>query len=143
MKQCNKCNSILPIESFRTRKNGNNLNYVLTTCKKCETKINNNNPNQKIACLKYRSKDLSKYKKKMKRIERVYNISTNEYETLLNKYNGLCHTCKKAKATDLDHCHKTGKVRGLLCNKCNMSLGLLKDDIDVLKNLIKYLTKYK
>ena len=142
MKKCNKCNLQLTTESFRTRKNGNNLNYIYPTCKKCETKINNANPNQKIACLKYRSKDLSKYKKKIKRIERVYNISQNEYETLLNNNNGLCLGCNEKKSTDLDHCHKTGKIRGLLCNGCNMALGLLNDNINTLKRLSKYLTEH-
>ena len=39
----------------------------------------------------------------------------------------------------VDHCHATGKVRGLLCHNCNRALGLLKDKISVLKNAIQYL----
>ncbi len=39
----------------------------------------------------------------------------------------------------VDHCHKTGKIRGLLCIKCNMAMGLMSDDIDVLASAISYL----
>ena len=41
----------------------------------------------------------------------------------------------------VDHCHKTGKIRGLLCNSCNTALGLLKDDISLFKRSIDYLNK--
>lgn len=41
----------------------------------------------------------------------------------------------------VDHCHKTGKIRGWLCDDCNVALGRVDDRIDILKNLIKYLTK--
>ena len=43
----------------------------------------------------------------------------------------------------IDHCHKTGKIRGLLCDTCNRALGLFKDDIQMLKNSVAYLEKYK
>ena len=41
----------------------------------------------------------------------------------------------------VDHCHKTGKIRGLICDSCNVGLGRFKDNIDNLKNAIKYLEK--
>lgn len=59
----------------------------------------------------------------------------------------LCKRCKISKSLEefhkklsVDHCHKTGKVRGLLCSNCNTAIGLLKEDINVLKNAINYLT---
>lgn len=42
---------------------------------------------------------------------------------------------------NVDHCHKSGKVRGILCANCNKGLGMLNDDINTLHNLIKYLSK--
>jgi len=43
----------------------------------------------------------------------------------------------------VDHCHVTGKYRGLLCNRCNTSLGFVNDDIELLENMVKYLKEYK
>lgn len=55
----------------------------------------------------------------------------------------ICSICKKPadalKALALDHCHETGKIRGLLCTKCNMGLGLFDDDVTKLKAAIEYL----
>lgn len=41
----------------------------------------------------------------------------------------------------VDHCHQTGKIRGLLCQKCNMALGLLNDSVEILETAIRYLKK--
>jgi|TARA_R100001460_G_scaffold106817_1_gene154757 hypothetical protein len=63
--------------------------------------------------------------------------------TLLKKENGPpsenCHLCGKEKKLFLDHCHKTNKFRGWLCNDCNSGLGKLGDDIPSLERGIKYL----
>lgn len=60
------------------------------------------------------------------------------------KDNATCAICKKHKsnftrALAVDHCHTTGKIRGLLCTNCNRALGNIKDSIDNLKNAIEYL----
>jgi hypothetical protein len=61
---------------------------------------------------------------------------------------GKCAICKSTKFGragisyfSVDHCHKTGKVRGLLCSYCNTALGQMDDSIDRLKSAIEYLTK--
>ncbi len=62
---------------------------------------------------------------------KYYNLSQPEFEELLNKQLGLCALCdnllKQGGSTNLnvDHCHVTGKVRGLVCHKCNMMLGFV------------------
>jgi len=43
----------------------------------------------------------------------------------------------------VDHCHVTGKYRGLLCNRCNTSLGFVNDDIELLEKMVNYLKEYK
>ncbi len=54
---------------------------------------------------------------------------------------GICsrHSSEFTRSLAADHCHKTGKVRGLLCHLCNTSLGMLNDDIERLKSMITYL----
>jgi len=48
-----------------------------------------------------------------------------------------------SKLTHLDHCHKTGRIRGVLCNNCNTGLGKFYDDIELLKTAINYLQKFQ
>jgi len=62
---------------------------------------------------------------------------------MLTAQNFSCALCQKEKDYDLyvDHCHTTGKVRGLLCATCNSILGFCNDDVELLKRSIDYLKK--
>ncbi len=63
-----------------------------------------------------------------KRYREVYRISVADYDALLQRQNGVCAICKRAgRALCVDHCHACGKVRGLLCGKCNSVLGFCDD----------------
>lgn len=74
-------------------------------------------------------------------LKRKFNLSLDEYDTLLKSQNGVCaicgNTCTKALA--VDHDHTTEKVRGLLCNNCNRGLGHFKDNQQYLQQAITYL----
>lgn len=80
-------------------------------------------------------------KKFSKNIVVKYNISIDEYNVLLELQHGVCKICglKSNKRLCVDHCHKTNKIRGLLCHSCNIGLGYFKDNINNLQNAIKYL----
>lgn len=75
-------------------------------------------------------------------------ISKNEYDKLYKLQNKSCAICgakrsnNKVKMLSVDHCHKTGKVRGLLCSKCNTGIGKFNDNIELLNNAIKYLSDF-
>jgi predicted flap endonuclease-1-like 5' DNA nuclease len=76
---------------------------------------------------------------------RTYGIEPNEYYEMLEKQGHGCAICKAKptyRAMNIDHNHKTGKVRGLLCDGCNLSLGHLERD-DWVKKAKQYLAKYK
>lgn len=77
------------------------------------------------------------YKKK-------YNISIEEYNELLEKQIYVCKICKKSsnKTLCIDHNHETGKIRGLLCHRCNSAIGLLDENLDNLESAIMYLKEY-
>ncbi len=64
---------------------------------------------------------------------------------MLQDQKNSCLICNREldQSACVDHCHTTGKVRGLLCRQCNMALGLLKDNIDSLENAINYLKRNK
>lgn len=58
---------------------------------------------------------------------------------------GCCKICKRhqsefKKRLDFDHCHETGKSRGLLCNQCNQALGLMKDNKENIKAMLEYVS---
>ena len=81
-------------------------------------------------------------------IKRRYGITYQEYCDMLDSQQGKCAICESADSQNertygklfIDHCHETGKVRGLLCSKCNHALGHLNDDIRLLKKAIEYLS---
>lgn len=71
-----------------------------------------------------------------------YGLTVHEWERLLQSQNEQCPICHKAlsrKNTHVDHDHKTGKIRGLLCFECNTGIGKFHDDIDRLRAAISYL----
>lgn len=81
-----------------------------------------------------------------------FGISLEEYEKMLSEQNGVCAICikpethkrnGKLKALAVDHNHKTGAIRGLLCSDCNTGIGKLKDDPEVLRSAIRYLETRK
>lgn len=83
------------------------------------------------------------------RLER-YGLTEASYKVLEDKYNGRCHIClsEKSHRRDkdgcdtrfaIDHCHKTGRVRGLLCHTCNRTLGIIKENTNTLERMIQYL----
>jgi len=69
-----------------------------------------------------------------------------EYQKKLAEQNGVCAICgerpKKTRRLAFDHDHKTGKMRGLLCGRCNMVLGSINEDTEILKKMIAYLEKW-
>jgi hypothetical protein len=63
-----------------------------------------------------------------KRYREVYRLSLADYDALLQRQNGACAICKRSgRALCVDHCHACGRVRGLLCGKCNSVLGFCAD----------------
>lgn len=81
-------------------------------------------------------------------LRRNYELTLEEYQVMFDKQNGRCAICSsegfqisrnQRQLVVIDHCHSSGKVRGLLCHNCNRALGLFKDKIENLRNAIQYL----
>jgi len=70
-----------------------------------------------------------------------YGIDMEYYRAMIERQSGVCAICGKERKLVIDHDHKTGVVRGLLCNSCNIGIGLLKDDTSILAAAIDYLEK--
>lgn len=77
-------------------------------------------------------------------VEKTYGITGEQYETLYRAQGGVCYLCKRAtgksKRLAVDHDHKTGYVRGLLCGPCNSVLAQARDDVLYFHRAIAYLT---
>lgn len=125
---CLKCKSEKDLSNFGPQ-NGKKANEhnIYPYCKEC---LSNDQ----------RSKKVGEYD----------NFSDEKYKQMLINQNYECKVCKeeimysnkkenKSKTACIDHDHKTGKVRGLLCQTCNRAIGLLKDDINILQRAIDYL----
>lgn len=86
----------------------------------------------------------NKDKRKHYALKEKYGISLENYNEMLMAQKECCKICNRhqslfTRSLNVDHCHKTGKVRGLLCKDCNLLLGKVRDDVSVLKEAIKYL----
>lgn len=84
------------------------------------------------------------------RLFKKYGITLEDYQRMLSNQKGVCAICHKnnsyagkTRMFAVDHCHVTGKVRGLLCQSCNRALGLFGDDADRLLKASLYLNGLK
>lgn len=82
---------------------------------------------------------------------REYGMTLAQYDQMVEDQNGCCKICKLPETTKykdrvtplrVDHDWKSGRVRGLLCNRCNTSLGQLRESIPTLENMIEYILEY-
>ena len=74
-------------------------------------------------------------------LARTYGITVDDVEALIAEQGGNCKTCERpfVGRPHVDHCHTSGKVRGLLCGPCNRALGLIRDEVSTLSRMIDYL----
>ena len=139
MKTCTVCKNEKPLTDFYNMKASKD--GKASRCKTCDNlarkKWVENNPKQ------------SAYSARNRQLQHKYGITIEVYEKMLKDQGGCCAICKtKENAVtgrnkywnfSVDHCHTTGKVRGLLCNACNRGIGFLKDDVNVLEAATDYL----
>ncbi len=128
--KCPTCGEI-NIDKFYVDASGRRTNKY---CKECH----------KAKC-KERWHALSPVDKQATRVKAMYGITSEEYKALHTAQKGKCAICGTAPTTKrglhVDHCHETGKVRGLLCHGCNTALGSFKDNTNLLNNAINYLKR--
>lgn len=100
-------------------------------CKECDN----------LAVRQHRKKHRQRFldRQRIANRKNKYNLSNDEYQSLFEKQECVCAICGKQDILQVDHNHKTGKVRGLLCGKCNKALGLFDDNADAINNAIIYL----
>ncbi|SRR6266496_90958 len=99
---------------------------------------------------KYR--ELYRSKTQAYRLKKNFGMTLEDYNIMLESQNGLCAICYKPEtkvfhgritALVVDHCHETGKIRKLLCYRCNVSLGLLDDNPDRMRAMARYVESFQ
>lgn len=148
VKICFKCSTRKPLDQFYYH--AANKDKLLNKCKECTVKDTTEwgRKNKQKRC----TYGKSNYRKNRDgyirdwRLKKDYNISLDEYNKIFESQKGKCFICDLHQALMkyklcVDHDHKTGKVRGLLCRKCNSALGLFSDSKNKLMRAISYLDK--
>ena len=75
-------------------------------------------------------------------LQRLYGLTVEQFEKLVFSQHHLCALCgEQAPRLVVDHCHVTGRVRGLLCDRCNRALGHFKDQIELIEKALLYLKR--
>jgi hypothetical protein len=96
--------------------------------------------------LKYCSDDCKRRRSTYASRLKQYGISGDEHKRMIKRANGSCEICALKPSNPLtlhiDHDHRTGKVRGVLCGRCNTGIGQFLDSEDRLMNAIRYLQRH-
>lgn len=144
-KVCVFCKKEKPVSEFTIKQRSENetryrtKSYYFAACKDCEAEyIRVSKRNGPTGTKEYQRK----------RNVKKYGMTIEDFNRILESQGYKCKICGSKKPHGrgnfhIDHCHKTMRVRGLLCHYCNVALGGVRDDINVLESMILYLRENK
>lgn len=148
IKLCPTCKTNKTIDCYSVYKIGKRKGHPAGSCKDCRNALHKNR----------KRKDPSIYERIEwpSKLKRLYGITVDQYESILNDQNQVCAICQSKNSYSrkykligpektkfsVDHCHVTGKVRGLLCSRCNRALGLIGDNAESAQRMSEYLKKH-
>ena len=142
-KQCTKCQQTKLLTEFHTVNKSSEKRRSI--CKLCHNAVYRSNYKKNPE--KYREYTKSKsYRPELKRKAnlKTFGLTIQQYEEMLQNQNGVCaiclEECVSGRRLAVDHCHITGKVRQLLCRRCNQSMGKFNDDPVLLQKVVAYLS---
>jgi hypothetical protein len=145
-KTCRKCGATKTLTEFSLSKKATETTNAVyrSHCKEC----------QATAARQWFTDNPERANENRRRwnLQNTYGLSVARYNALLHKQGGVCAVCGKDEPNahgrtgkqvrlSVDHCHETGVVRGLLCQKCNRAIGLLNDDPVLMRKAISYLLR--
>ncbi len=150
MRKCSKCGEHKDASEFYANKLGRD--GLGTRCKKCHTattvRLAQTHEPARQAKLRRtqdwkdgQHPDVFAARIRNNELRRKYGITSEQFNELLMRQGGACAICRGTlKKLHVDHDHQTGRVRGLLCNCCNVGLGMFRDDVAALRGAIAYLS---
>lgn len=142
LRYCPHCKRVLPLDNFsHTRGKKNNAPHCYECCREISEEGRNKEENRILRIEYYQNR--KNYAKNQKLL-RQYGITLEKYRNMLDFQKGKCIICGKTPAENkkelaVDHDHKTGKIRGLLCNNCNVAVGFLQDNHELALKIHSYL----
>jgi hypothetical protein len=146
-KKCSDCQTVKPRSVFSRNKSSPDGSSYL--CKEC-TSLRRRKPleqaRHRSQSTKSRNNNYTQYRQtELRREMRKYGITLEQYEEMAAKG---CAICGAAQGTTkrrlpVDHCHKTGKVRGVLCMFCNTAIGKFRDDPELCEKAAHYLRSHR
>ena len=134
-KRCCKCKKLLSVECFGNNKSTKDGLYC--SCRVCTRKYVNSHKAKKPKSERIRLG--RKYW-----LNHKYNMTLKEYDEMFEEQDGVCYICglpENFQRLGVDHNHKTGKIRKLLCNRCNRTIGYVEEDTELLKCMIQYIER--
>lgn len=146
-KKCTSCSQQKSSKEFwKNKSQPDGLDNLCTTCRsESISRYRNRVRSEKKPKEVDKAAQIQKRKERAKfnQIYRNYGLTKEQYLAMLNEQNYCCKICDEPEKLCVDHCHTTGKVRGLLCNSCNRAIGSLKENIKSLTKAIEYLKSSK
>lgn len=166
MKICKSCPTELSSETAYCYEVRNGVQLFRNSCKKCFTdnkkKASGTKPVGEKICptceisksskyfgkdshradgITYECSNCKRSRNYSARLKREYSLNKDDYDSMLESQNNKCACCMKNTKLVVDHNHHSGEVRGLLCDKCNLSLGLVGDSCETLERMIRYVKR--
>ena len=135
IKACSKCGEEKDTKDFyKFFDKWSGKHYLSSRCKPCHQNYRRENPNKPK-------------NRKNEKLKLRYGLTYDQWEEMREAENYSCMACgiteeELGRVLDVDHCHATGKARGLLCNACNTSLGRMLDNPDAIRALADYIERY-
>jgi hypothetical protein len=127
--ECRKCKATKSVSEFNWRTDSGRYSYTCKACRSGREKVKN---------------ALTVNDRRAYNIWRKYGLTSEDFSAMLAAQGGGCAICGSTENPDaanlaVDHDHATGRVRGLLCGPCNKGIGLLRDDLNLLREAVRYL----
>lgn len=134
-KQCSRCKKVKQLSDFHLR--SKSQPWPKSACKECH---------RERARGYWKKNPVPKEVQRERNLKKSFGITLAEYNSILEEQGGVCaicgvDACATGRNFAVDHCHATGKIRGLLCQFCNTALGQFRDDKQILLNAVKYLER--
>ena len=148
-KFCTKCQTEKNLEAFCKRKTSKDgYDHYCKDCVSVYRKTHYKKIRESSAEYYIKNKERINKRDRVNHLKRKYGVTQEWYDEQLTLQDGGCKICgtkdpgKGLKHFHVDHSHKTGKVRGLLCHSCNTGLGFFKEDVKLIEKAIEYVNRH-